>query len=75
VIIIFLSAIFLLSLYESGNLAWGTNNINNCGGINREPGSEILRKIYVNDSDFQNLTKRNYSGAGAIFNETGESIV
>ena len=51
------------------------NDVDNNGGINRESGSEILRKIYVNDSDFQNLTKGNYSGAGAIFNETGESIV
>jgi hypothetical protein len=37
---------------------------------------EVLRRIYENDSDFQNLTKGNYAGAGtAIFNETGESIV
>jgi hypothetical protein len=37
---------------------------------------EVLRRIYENDSDFQNLTKGNYAGAGtAIFNETGESVV
>lgn len=28
----------------------------------------------MNDNDFQNLTKGNYSGAGVIFNETGESV-
>ncbi|AKB27201.1 hypothetical protein MSSIT_0482 [Methanosarcina siciliae T4/M] len=73
-ILVFISAIFLLSLYESGNLSLGVNDVDNYGGINRDV-SEILRKIYVNDSDFQNLTKGNYSGAGAIFNETGESTV
>jgi len=50
------------------------NDVDNYGGINREPGSEILRKIYVSDSDFQNLTKGNYTYEVGIFNETGESV-
>ncbi|AKB52534.1 hypothetical protein MSBRW_3281 [Methanosarcina barkeri str. Wiesmoor] len=70
----FLSAIILLSLYGSGNLPLGMNDVDNYGGINREPGSEILRKIYVSDSDFQNLTKGNYTYEVGIFNETGESV-
>ncbi|WP_440948893.1 hypothetical protein ACSAZL_18000 [Methanosarcina sp. T3] len=74
VILGFLSAIFLLSLYESGYLPLGMNDVDNYGGIHREPGSEILRKIYVNDSDFQNLTKGKYTYEVGIFNETGESV-
>lgn len=69
-----LSAIFLLSLYESSDLHWSTSDIDNHGGINRRSGWEVLTEIYTNDSDFQNLTKGNYSGAGAIFNEAGESM-
>ncbi|HIH93506.1 TPA: hypothetical protein HA338_05530 [Methanosarcina acetivorans] len=71
----FLSAIFLLSLYESGNLSLGMNDVDNCDEINRLDIAEALRKIYSNDSDFQNLTKGNYTTPGAIFNETGESVV
>lgn len=75
-IIILLSVIFLLSLYESVDLPWGRNDIHNCGGIDRKPASQVLSEIYVNDSDFQNLTKGNYAGVdadGNIFNEIGES--
>ncbi len=36
--------------------------------------AETMQRIYENDSDFQNLTKGNHSGIGAIFNETEESI-
>ena len=75
-IVVLLSAIFLLSLFESGDLSWGTDDIDNCGETNRLDASETMRRIYANDSDFQNLTKGNYAGAGtAIFNETGESVV
>jgi len=75
IIIGLFSAIFLLSLYESGDLSWVTNDdISNCGGENRLAPSDVMQRIYENDSGFQNLTKGNYSGIGAIFNETGESV-
>lgn len=75
IIIGLFSAIFLLSLYESGDLPLGMNDSDDFGGIDRKPASQVLHEIYENDSDFQNLTKGNYSGTGAIFNETGKSIV
>lgn len=75
IIIGLFSAIFLLSLYESGDLSWVTNDdIGNCGGENKLSPSDVMQRIYENDSDFQNLTKGNYSGSGGIFNETGKSI-
>lgn len=51
------------------------NDADDFGGIDRKPASQVLYEIYENDSYFQNLTKGNYSGTGAIFNETGESVV
>lgn len=51
------------------------NDADDFGGIDRKPASQVLYEIYENDSDFQNLTKGNYSGTGVIFNETGESVV
>jgi hypothetical protein len=66
-------ATILFFFYEVDNRS-DNSSVNNCGGINRQPGSEILRKIYVNDSNFQNLTKGNYSSPGGILNETGESV-
>ena len=75
IIIGLFSAIFLLSLYEPGDLSWVTNDdIGNCGGENRLSPSDVMQRIYENDSDFQNLTKGNYSGSGGIFNETGKSV-
>ncbi|AKB82555.1 hypothetical protein MSBR3_1977 [Methanosarcina barkeri 3] len=76
IIIGLFSAIFLLSLYESGDLSWVTNDdIGNCGGENRLAPSDVMQRIYENDSAFQNLTKGNYNyEGGGIFNETGESI-
>jgi hypothetical protein len=39
----------------------------------QKTGSEILRKIYMNNSNLQNLTGGTFFYAGGIFNETGES--
>jgi hypothetical protein len=49
------------------------SSVNNCGGINRQSGSQILSEICANDSNLQNLTGGTYSLAGGICNETGES--
>ena len=73
-IVLFLSGTLLLSLHESGKLPWGTDDIDNRGGINRTPASVIMQEICLNDSDFRNLTKGNYTCPVAIFNETGESV-
>ncbi|AKB23847.1 hypothetical protein MSMTP_0378 [Methanosarcina sp. MTP4] len=73
-IVLFLSGTLLLSLHESGKLPWGADDIDNRGGINRTPASVIMQEICLNDSDFQNLTKGNYTCPVTIFNETGESV-
>ncbi|WP_440956810.1 hypothetical protein ACSAZK_07935 [Methanosarcina sp. Mfa9] len=73
-IVLFLSGTLLLSLHESDKLPWGTDDIDNHGGINRTPASEIMNEICLNDSDFRNLTKGNYTYEVGIFNETGESV-
>jgi hypothetical protein len=65
-------ATILFFVYEVDNRS-DNPSANSCGGINRQSGSEILRKIYVNDSNLQNLTGGEYSFAGGICNETGES--
>lgn len=58
-------------------MPWGKNDSSNCAEIDRLDPSDTMRKIYENDSDFQNLTEGNYAGVNAdgnIFNETGESV-
>lgn len=62
-------ATILFFFYEVNNRS-DNPSANNCGGINRQPGTEILRKIYVNNSNLQNLTGGTYSFAGGICNET-----
>jgi hypothetical protein len=59
------------------DIANGSDNFSadNCDEINRLDAAETLRRICRNDKDFQNLTKGNYTAPGAIFNETGESVV
>lgn len=74
IIIGLFSAIFLLSLYESGDLPLGMNDTGNSGEMDRLDPLVTMQRICENDSDFQNLTKGNYSGPGGIFNETGESV-
>jgi hypothetical protein len=74
IVTIFFAAISLL--FHGIDNGSNTFSADNCDGTNRLDVAESLRRIYENDSYFQNLTKGNYSGAGtAIFNETGESIV
>ena len=57
-------------------VAYGSDNlpVDNCSEIYRLAPSDTMQRIYMNDSDFQNLTKGNYKNeGGGIFNETGES--
>lgn len=64
---------FLFHDIANGSANFSADNYDE---TNRLDAAEALRRICRNDSDFQNLTKGNYAGAGtAIFNETGESII
>lgn len=73
IVAIFVATISFL-LYA---VAHGSDNlpVDNCSEICRLAPSDTMQRIYVNDSNFQNLTKGNYKNeGGGIFNETGESI-
>lgn len=77
VLIVAISLATILFFFHEVDNCSNNPSVNNCGGFDRRPASQVLYEICMNDGEFQNLTKGNYAAVNAdgnIFNESGESI-